>query len=181
MSQTPAPVENAVPSFSSRILKLAKQIQTERTEFLASKGLLPGYDDFLLAIGTAEGITMGALAEALEITPSSTTKIAVKMEASNLVRREPSRIDSRQNRAFLTEKGITLAQEIMETYNALDAKLLENVKSKETEKAFKFFDRLEGDPASAGKKPKKAGKKKSKDKSIKNANKKTEKKSKKSK
>ncbi len=161
MTENTAPVENAIPSFSGRVVKLAKQILSERSEFLASKSLLPGHDDFLLAIHANDGITMGALAELLDITPSSTTKIAVKMETASLLRRETSRLDSRQNHAFLTDTGAELAAEIMAAYAALDEMLTKTVKAKETERAFKLFDRLEGNPDSAGKKPKKAGKKKS--------------------
>ena len=160
MTENTAPVENAIPSFSARVIKLAKQILSERNEFLSSKNLLPGHDDFLLAIHSNDGITMGALAELLEITPSSTTKIAVKMEAAKLLRREASRLDSRQNHAFLTDPGSELAMEIMAAYAALDYLLTKSVKTRETERAFKLFDRLEGNPNSAGKIPKKAGKKK---------------------
>jgi DNA-binding MarR family transcriptional regulator len=157
-------------------MKLAKQIQMERNTFLASKNLLPGHDDFLLAIGSADGITMGALAEALEITPSSTTKIAVKMEAVNLLRREPSRVDSRQNHALLTAEGVALVSEIISAYKMLDDRLLKTVKSKEIEKAFRLFDRIEADPSSEAKKPKKAGKKKLKTEKTKKTSKKNKKK-----
>ena len=163
MTENTAPVENAIPSFSGRVVKLAKQILSERNEFLSSKNLLPGHDDFLLAAHANEGITMGALAELLDITPSSTTKIAVKMETAKLLRREASRLDSRQHHAFLTGTGAELATEIIAAYAALDEMLTKAVKTKETERAFKLFDRLEGNPDSVGKKPKKAGKKKAVD------------------
>lgn len=176
MSDTPAPVEKAVPSLSSRVVKLAKKIQTERNGYLATKGLLPGHDDFLLALSAADGVTMGILAETLDISPSSTTKIAMKLEGSGYLRREPSRIDSRQNHAFLTDEGQALVSEILSAYNAMDEELLKGIKSKDTERAFKFFDRIESDPSSAGKKPKKAGKKKSPEKTDKKSEKKVKKK-----
>ena len=85
------------------------------------------------------------------------------METAKLLRREASRLDSRQNHAFLTDTGAELATEIIAAYAALDEMLTKAVKTKETERAFKLFDRLEGNPDSVGKKPKKAGKKKAVD------------------
>lgn len=123
---------------------------------------MPGHDAFLLALKMNPGITMGALAEQLEITASSATKIAIKMETAGLIRREASRIDNRQNHAFLTENGTAVVEEIITAYENLDNKLINNAKPKDIERGLKLFDRLETDPSSAAKTPKKAGGKKNK-------------------
>ena len=154
------------PSFSTRLVLLADKIQTKRNAFLADQDLLPGYDNFLIALKSANGMTMGALATLINISPSSATKIATKLEAQGLLFREPSRIDSRQNHAFLTSKGETVVMDILAYFENLDADLVSKLKSKDTERAFKIFDRLESQNDSAGKKPKKAGKKKSRNKSA---------------
>ncbi|MGB7334187.1 MAG: MarR family transcriptional regulator [Salaquimonas sp.] len=146
---------------------MAKTIENERNVLLQSKGLFPGHDSFLLTLNANDGITMGALAEKLDISASSTTKIAIKLEEAGFIRREPSRVDSRQNHAFMSESGKNLASEIITGYEILNSKLLIKVKTKDVEKAFKIFDRIESDSASAGKIPKKAGKKKDKKKKVK--------------
>lgn len=146
-----------VPSLSARVLHLAGSIAEKRNAFLAAKNLQPGQDHFLLALNEANGITMGALAEKTGNSASSTTKIATRLEAEGLVRRETSRVDSRQNHAFLTDKGKALAEEIVGAFQALDAELVSRARPKDVDRGFKLFDRLETDPSSAAKTPKKAG------------------------
>lgn len=169
---------SALPSLSSRILNAAKSIEHKRIAFLTSKNLLPGYDELILALKFSNGITMGALAESTGISASSATKITTKLEAAGFVRREASRVDSRQNHAFLTDTGKTLANEIIIEYDAIDAKLTSKAKPKEIERGFKLFDRLESDPSSAAKTPKKAGGKKNKSKTLDDAGSKSKKKKK---
>ncbi len=122
---------------------------------------MSGQDDFLLALLASDGITMGVLADTLGISASSATKAAIKLEASDLVRREASRIDSRQNYAFLTPKGREIALEIIARYDKLDETLFSRLKGKGTERLLKLLDRLDN-LGGAGKQPKKAGSKKKK-------------------
>ncbi len=171
---------NVAPSLSTRILNAAKSIEQQRNDYLNSKNLLPGHDTFILVLKMNDGITMGNLAESISMSASATTKIAMKLETAGFIRREPSRVDSRQNHAFLTESGKALASEIAETYDALDAQLTSKAKAKDIERGFKLFDRLESDASSAAKTPKKAGSKKNKakDKNLDNPKQKKKKKSK---
>lgn len=151
-----------VPSLSSRILRLAKSIEEMRNTFLLENGLQPGHDALLLTLGESDGITMGSLAEKTGNSASATTKIAVKLEAEELMRRESSRLDSRQNHAYLTEKGGVLVDQITAAYRAIDNELTEKARPKDVERGFKLFDRLEADSSTAAKTPRKAGSKKQK-------------------
>ena len=154
------------PALSSRIVGFADTIRASRLSFLQTKDLVAGHDDFLLALGQIDGVTMGTLAESIGISASSATKFATRLEAQNLIRREPSRIDSRQNHAFLTEEGRALVGEIQLAYGQIDQSLVAKMKPKDLERCFRIFDKLESDSKSVGKKPKKAGLKKEKTKSA---------------
>ena len=103
---------------------------------------------------------MGDLAALLDISPSSTTKIAIRLEELGLIRREASRIDNRQNHAFLTDEGTALANEIALSHAEYDAELASQLKGKDMERLVRILDRLEGRDEPVGKKPRKAGKKK---------------------
>lgn len=120
-------------------------------------GLISGQDDFLLALLSTDGITMGALAETLGISASSATKAAIKLEAAGLIRREASRVDSRQNYAYLTPAGREKAREIISLYETIDADTFAKLKEKGVERFVKLLDRLEKTDKGAGKKPRKAG------------------------
>lgn len=127
--------------------------------FLAARGLSAGHDSFLLAIRENPAITMGELAGLLNISASSATKIATRLQEMELMRRENSRLDSRQYHAHLTEKGEALTDEIAADQAVIDAELAARLKGKDTERLIKVLDRLERrEPV--GKKPRKAGKKK---------------------
>ena len=157
-------------TLSSQIILLAKQMLSERGSFLADLSLLPGHDDFLVTLLTNDGMSMGVLAEQLNISPSSATKTAIKLEALEMIRREASRIDNRQNHVWLTDKGRKTADMILDGFQALEQKNSTNLKLKDAERLHKIIEKLTaglyGKAAPGEKEPKKAGKsKKSKKKS----------------
>ncbi|WP_162841514.1 MarR family winged helix-turn-helix transcriptional regulator [Salaquimonas pukyongi] len=152
-----------IPPLSARLLAVAGRIRSKRAADLSAKNLSEGHDGYLMAIHRNPGITMGDLASLLEISPSSTTKIATKLEALGLVRREASRIDSRQNHAFLTDDGTQMVNDIAIGHGDYDAELVSRLKGKDADRLMAILDRLEGRNEPVGKKPRKAGKKKRSD------------------
>ena len=48
-----------------------------------------------------DGVTMGVLADALSLTPQSTTALVIRLEARNLARREADPADRRRTRVVL--------------------------------------------------------------------------------
>lgn len=155
-------IRPADASLSGRVLEFASGIRARRIEVLAGMNLLAGQDDFLLALLATDGITMGSLAENLGISASSATKAAIKLEAAGLIRRESSRVDSRQNYAYLTPAGRDQAREIVIQYEKLEAEAFANLNEKGVQRLVKLLDRLEKTNSGAGKKPRKAGASKAK-------------------
>jgi DNA-binding MarR family transcriptional regulator len=165
---TPA---NNIPSsphelfISSKIIRLAFGLSGRRNEILSSCDLLPGCDEMLLVLVANDGVTMGTLAELTGASASSTAKTAAKLEAKELIRRESSRMDSRQTHAFLTESGREMAGKILENYTTLESGLNKSLKTRETERLLislqKIANFLNGEKPVKLKKPKKPGKKKS--------------------
>lgn len=154
---------------SARLIELSQKILTDRESILGQHNMIRGQDEFLFALLASDGMTMGSLAEKLSISASSATKAAIKLEAANLVRREASRVDSRQNYAFLTQEGRDMARTLVELYDKHETELFARLKTKDTERLARILDRLESKQSGAGKKPKKAGvKKKQKSKKPKN-------------
>jgi len=153
---------------SSKLVRLAAAVSGKRSELISDTGLLPGCDEMLLALLSNDGVTMGVLAELTETSASSTAKTAAKLETRGLIRRESSRIDSRQNHAFLTESGSALAQTILERYTGLETGLGNSLKGKELERLFTTLEKIDGFISGKKqqklKKPKKAGRKKNGDK-----------------
>lgn len=65
---------------------------------------------FLLA--AEDGASAGALAERLNVTPSTLTRIVDRLAGQGLVRREPDEDDRRLVRHYLSDRGVTTVREL---------------------------------------------------------------------
>ena len=148
------------------MLSVSRLLRARRNAILEAEGMSEGNDAFLFLLSREDGITMGVIAEKLAIGAPSATKIATKLEELGLIRRESSRIDSRQNHAWLTGQGQETASRLAAAYHAMDGEIMARMRGKDTERLEKILTRLEAsaegrDPSLAGKPPK-GGKKKKK-------------------
>ena len=154
---------------TSKMMNLSDKLFEQRQTLLSEQNLDLGQDIFLLELLKNDGVTMGILAEKLSMTASSATKMATKLEKKGFISRKPSRIDSRQNHAFLTEEGKTKAKDIITLITDLDQLIIKKLKKKDNERLYRILEVLEavakGKKLPSSKKPKKAKKpQKSKDK-----------------
>jgi DNA-binding MarR family transcriptional regulator len=71
------------------------------------------YPQFLVlsALWEADGATIGAIAQRLDLEPSTITPLVKRLEAAGFVTRERNREDERQVHARLTPKGWAMRQE----------------------------------------------------------------------
>ena len=150
-------------------MMLSDKLLEQRQALLAVKNMDSGQELFLIELLKNDGVTMGILAEKLSMTASSATKMATKLEANGLIQRKPSRIDSRQNHAFLTDDGKAKAKEIISLVTDLDQSITKKLKKKDNERLYRILEMLEaitkGKKLPSSKKAKKAKKpQKSKDK-----------------
>ncbi len=84
-------------------------------EAAQSVGLTPQQHQALLAIKgfpTNEPVTIGALAERLQIRPNSAVELVNRLMAEELVAREHSKGDRRQVYVRLTERGVNLLEKL---------------------------------------------------------------------
>jgi DNA-binding MarR family transcriptional regulator len=68
-------------------------------------GLYRGQPPVLEALAEREGLTHGELAERLEITPATVTKMLQRMERAGFLVRRPDPDDLRVSRVYLTDAG----------------------------------------------------------------------------
>jgi len=68
-------------------------------------GLYRGQPPVLFELGEHAGILQTDLAEILEVTAATMTKLLQRMEAAGLIRRERDATDGRISRVYLTEAG----------------------------------------------------------------------------
>lgn len=73
---------------------------------------LPQYR-VLVVLSTTGPQTLGALAQALDVSPSTASRLCDRLVRKKLIRRQTSRTDRREVRLSASETGMTLYQEVL--------------------------------------------------------------------
>jgi len=81
-------------------------------ESLDLLGLYRGQPPVLFALWNQDGLTHCELAEKLEITPATVTRMIQRMEKTGFVQRKPDAGDQRISRVYLTETGRAVHAEL---------------------------------------------------------------------
>lgn len=105
-------------------------------ELLAKQGLTLAFFEVLYAIGQtdAQGLRVGDVAQALKITGGAASKLADRVVAAGLVRRELDADDRRVSRLVLTEAGQRQLAASGATYAAALAAILDTALSREDQR-----------------------------------------------
>jgi len=146
---------------TDKILIIASDIQKERENTLAKFKITPGHEKFLLCLAHRDGMTMGAISEAIGMKPPSTAKFAAKLEQQGHIKRKSSPLDSRQQHAHLTDSGKQVAIEFEEEFKKIDKKYKKKLSTKKQDRLKLLLQLLQANKRTkspAALKPKKAGK-----------------------
>lgn len=146
---------------TEKLLTIAGEIQKEKATVLSSLNITQGHDKFLLCLLSQDGMTMGSISQLIDTKAPSTAKFAAKLEEQGFIRRESSALDSRQQHAFLTDAGKSVAGELEEQYRNIDKALKDKLSQKKQDRLMLLLQKLKADEKGkrpAALKPKKAGK-----------------------
>lgn len=109
-------------------------------------GLYRGQAILLMILSDHDGLTHSEIAEKLEVSPASATKVIKRMEALNYCQRRSDPADERVSRVFLEEKGWAVIHQIRNAFEQLDQVLLGNLSPDEQITLIKLlrkvYDRL---------------------------------------
>ena len=86
-------------------------------------GLYHAQGMILFHLWREDGVAQNVLAQALNITPPTTTNTLQRMERNGWVRRRRDKTDQRIVRVYLTEKAGALHEEVRNTFRELDREL----------------------------------------------------------
>lgn len=127
---------------TGKLIHTARLCRARRAELLSQHGLYPGQDMLLQELAASDGQPMGALATALDVQPPTITKMVSRMQAQGLIRREPSKYDSRQNHVFITEAGTKLVERIEAAWLSTDEQALAGLKEKDFKRLGKILGKI---------------------------------------
>jgi MarR family transcriptional regulator, transcriptional regulator for hemolysin len=135
-------VKDRIEKSVGRVLLLAARLHTSRrAEKLALIGLFPGQELALQALSTRGGMTMGELADMLDVKPPTVSKMVARLSAQNLVMRAGGGKDGRQVRVALTIDGEAKVKELEGTWGQVEDEMLGKLDSKERKQMRKLLRR----------------------------------------
>jgi DNA-binding MarR family transcriptional regulator len=105
---------------------------TRAHQLFEALGLYRGQPPVLLALWEKEGLTQTALAERLQNTPATVTRMLQRMEKSGFIQRKPDPEDQRISRVYLTEAGRLIKTHVEAVWKAMEAETFVNFKPEES-------------------------------------------------
>jgi len=115
MRQPPEP--HSLDFLLAQVSRLHRQ---RAHELLDKLGLYRGQPPVLFALWEQDGLTHRELAEQLEITPATMTRMIQRMEKAGFVQRQPDASDQRLSRVYLTDAGRTVRVELESVWQRMD-------------------------------------------------------------
>jgi len=104
---------------------------TRANQLFEAIGLYRGQPPVLLALWEKEGFTQTELAERLQNTPATVTKMLQRMEKSGFIQRKPDTEDQRVSRVYLTEAGRAIQIHVEAVWKIMEAETFVNLKPEE--------------------------------------------------
>jgi DNA-binding MarR family transcriptional regulator len=93
--------------------------------------LYRGQPPVLRILWEGEGLTQTELAERLQITPATITKMLQRMEKVGFIQRKPDAKDQRISRVYLTEDGRAIQTQVEAVWKTMEAETFSGLTSEE--------------------------------------------------
>ncbi len=104
-----------------QLLQIHRAHRRHAEAALNKLGLHTGQEMVLLQLWLEEGIPQSQLAACMEVEPPTATKMLQRMERAGLIERRPDPEDARVSRVYLTERGRSLEQPVLDVWRQLEA------------------------------------------------------------
>jgi len=98
---------------------------------LAKHGLHPGQEILLMHLCDCDGLMHSEIAQLLDVTPATVSKIVDRMEASGLVRRQTDADDQRVSHVYLSADGRKLIEPSELVWGELERESFVNMTAEE--------------------------------------------------
>jgi DNA-binding MarR family transcriptional regulator len=96
----------------------------------------------LKALWEQEGLTHTALAERLQVTPATITKMLQRMEKAGFILRKPDPEDQRVSRVHLTEAGRAIQSQVQAVWQRMERETFDGFTQEERALLRRFLQRI---------------------------------------
>jgi MarR family transcriptional regulator, organic hydroperoxide resistance regulator len=100
-------------------------------QLLEALGLYRGQPPVLRALWEQEGLTQKELAEKLQNTPATITKMLQRMEKAGFIQRKPDETDQRIMRVYLTQSGRSIKDQVEAIWKRMEKETFQNFTDQE--------------------------------------------------
>jgi DNA-binding MarR family transcriptional regulator len=104
---------------------------TRAHQMFEAMHLYRGQPPVLRILWEGEGLTQTELAERLQITPATITKMLQRMEKVGFIQRKPDAKDQRISRVYLTEDGRAIQTQVEAVWKTMEAETFSGLTSEE--------------------------------------------------
>jgi DNA-binding MarR family transcriptional regulator len=120
------------PKTLDALLAQVSRLHHHRAHTLLDEvGLYRGQPPVLFILLEQDGLTQRELAERLEITPATMTKMLQRMEKAGFIQRQPDAHDQRVSRVYLTQQGHDVHARLEEIWQQLNTENFEGFNEEE--------------------------------------------------
>jgi len=113
--------QSVEPQSLDFLLAQISRLHHYRAHSLLEKlGLYRGQPPVLFALWEQDGLTHGELAQRLQITPATITRMIQRMEKAGFVQRKPDGNDQRISRVYLTEIGRDIRSQLQAIWDQME-------------------------------------------------------------
>ena len=137
--QTPSPEPQTLDFLLAQVARLHHHRAHELFEEL---GLYRGQPPVLFALWEQDGLTHGELADKLEITPATVTRMIQRMEKTGFVQRKPDASDQRISRVHLPEAGRLIRAKLQSVWDRMEVENFAGFNDEERAVLRSFLQRL---------------------------------------
>lgn len=111
-------------------------------ELLETLGLYRGQPPLLQALWEREGLSHTELAESLQISPATTTKMIQRLEKAGFVQRRSDARDQRLSRVYLTEAGRAIRSQVQAVWAQMEAETFAGLSGEEKDVLQQVFKKI---------------------------------------
>jgi MarR family transcriptional regulator, organic hydroperoxide resistance regulator len=137
------------------LAQVSRLHQQHAHDLLEKINLYRGQPPLLYALWDQDGQTHGELAEKLQVTPATITRMIQRMEKAGFVQRRPDPADQRVSRAYLTEAGRAVQAGVQTIWAQMEAESFAGFSPEELALLRDLLQRIRANllHATGGKKP----------------------------
>lgn len=114
-------------SLDSLLVQVCRLHYLRAHELLEGIGLYRGQPPVLRALWEQEGMTHTELAERLQVTPATVTRMLQRMERAGFVTRRPDEVDQRISRVYLTATGRAIRADLQRFAQIMEEEAFEGL------------------------------------------------------